>query len=95
MSYNDALKVLKSYDPNPYQFLITFIPSAENRKFACCDTTNSDHIARHPINSVKFIYNPKADNGLTKAILDFSEAKPVPCDEDVAMSLQFYHITEN
>lgn len=94
MSYNDALKVLKSYVPIQIVFDY-FIPSAENRKIACCDTTNSDHIARHLINSVKFIYNPKADNGLTKAILDFSEAKPVPCDEDVAMSLQFYHITEN
>lgn len=74
--------------------MITFIPSAENIKIACCDTSNSDHIAKHQINSVKLTYIPKTDNGLIKAILDFSEAKPVPCDEDVAMSLQFYHITE-
>lgn len=93
--FNDALKVLMGYDKNPKQFLITFIPSGENRRFTCSDTTNTDHIAKHPINNIKFIYNPKNELNLTKGILDFSEATEVPCDEDVAITLQFYHITEN
>lgn len=93
--FNDALAVLKEYKYNPSQFLITFIPSAENTRFACSDETNSEHIAKHPICGVKFSYNPKAPLGLSKGILDFSEARAVPSDDDVAMCIQFYHITLN
>lgn len=92
---NDVLKVLKGYDKNPTQFMITFIPAGENRRFACSDQSNSDHIAVHPVSNVKFIYNPKADMGLTKGLLDFSDAKEVPNDDEVSMGLQFFHITEN
>lgn len=95
VSYNEVLKVMKSFEYNATKFLITFIPAGENRRFACSDDNNSNHVARHPISGVKFIYNPKSPVGLTKGVIDFSEAKPVPCDDDVSMSIQFYHITEN
>lgn len=94
VSYNDVLKVLKNYVPIQIVFDY-FHPRFKNRKFACCDTTNTKHNVKHQIKGIKLTYIPKTVNGLMKAILDFSEAKPVPCDEDVAMPLQFYHITEN
>lgn len=93
--FNDVLKVMKDYKNNPTQFLITFIPSAEVKRFALSDETNTNHTAKHPICGVKFTYNPKAELGLTKGILDFSDAKLVPCEDDVTMCLQFYHITMN
>lgn len=93
--FNDAIKVMKDYKNNPTKFLITFIPNAEVKRFALSDETNTNHTIRHPICGVKFIYNPKAELGLTKAILDFSTAKTVPSEDDVTMCLQFYHITMN
>lgn len=93
--FNDALRVLNGYERNQKEFLITFIPSGENRRFACSDQTNTDHIARHPVSNVKFVYNPKGELGLTKGIIDFSEATELQSDDDVCVSIQFYHITEN
>lgn len=93
--FNDALRVLKEYEKNMDEFLITFIPSGENRRFSCSDQTNTDHIARHSTTNVKFIYNPKNEVGLTKGIIDFSEATTLPSNEDICLSIQFYHITEN
>lgn len=93
--YNDALRVLKGFEHNPQKFLITFIPSAETRRFTCSDQTNSEHIAKHPITGIKFNYNQKAEGGLSKGVIDFSEATEVLSDDDVSICLQFYHITEN
>lgn len=94
-SYNDVIKIMKGFGANAKEFLITFIPTAMERKFAPSDTTNTEHIAKHPINGVKFKFNPKAEYGLGKGIIDFSEAKCTPCDEDVSMSINFWHITSN
>lgn len=92
--YNEVMRVMKNYDKNPEKFLITFIPSGEMLRFNCSDETNTEHVATHPITDIKFIYNPKFPHGLTKGILDFSNAKPLPCDDDVSLSLQFWEITK-
>lgn len=95
VSYNDVVKVMNGFDSNPKEFLVSFIPTAMERKFAPSDTTNTEHVAKHPINGVKFKFNPKGEFGLGKAVIDFSEAKCTPCDDDISMSINFWYITGN
>lgn len=89
----DYEDVLRKYNKNPREFLVTFIPNGEGTKFVCTDTSNTIHIVNNQPNDVKFIYNPRSPVGLYQGIIDFIDAKTVN-SEDTTMNINFYYIIE-